>query len=249
MQESSTSFGDFLAGLDLKCEIGEITEDQIPRVSQLSLRTNQFNSTTKRRSENDVRQHLVQKNCRIWTVSVRDRFGDYGLVGSIFGEKIEDRLCIDSLMLSCRALGRGIEHRMIAEIGRNAQGSNCEMVDLEFAASAKNTPIQNFLEQVGKEFKQVNADQTIYRFPANIAAATEFDPAQNISAPNVENGNVARPEPKGNRISERNAAIVRIAEEFKTATQILKATKASRNGRSIPKRSIPLNRGLTPSKN
>jgi FkbH-like protein len=116
LQENSTNFQDFLANLQLKCEITRINEEQIPRVSQLSLRTNQFNSTTRRRSENDVKQLLNQANSHIWIINVQDRFGDYGLVGAIFGEEKEQNLNVDSFMLSCRALGRGIEHKMLAAI-------------------------------------------------------------------------------------------------------------------------------------
>jgi FkbH-like protein len=233
LQESATSFGDFLASLELRCDIGEITEDQIPRVSQLSLRTNQFNSTTKRRSESDVRQYLSRENCRVWTVSIRDRFGDYGLVGTAFGEKIGERLHVDSLMLSCRALGRGIEHKMIAELGRAAKASACELVELEFTASAKNTPIRNFLEEIGRSFKEEMGDVTLYRFPAENAAETSFDPAQNVSASPAEDVQRSRPEPKQRPRSERNAAIVRIANEFKTADQILAAAKTVRAVNSV----------------
>ncbi len=234
LQESSSNFQDFLANLQLKCEIAEMTEEKIPRVSQLSLRTNQFNSTTKRRSENDVKQLFAQANARIWTINVEDRFGDYGLVGVIVGEEKDQSLNVDSMMLSCRALGRGIEHRMLAAVGRAALDSGCRFVNLEFIASAKNAPVRNFLEEVGKEFKEERGDRTFYKFPAETAAKIEFNPANKTSAPIAESKNGAQPAQKSTgSFSERNSAIIKIANHFRTAEKILAATKTAESNRSI----------------
>jgi FkbH-like protein len=249
LQESSTNFQDFLANLQLKCEIARINEAQIPRVSQLSLRTNQFNSTTKRRSENDVKQLFSQSNAHIWTINVQDRFGDYGLVGAIFGEEKEQSLNVDSLMLSCRALGRGIEHKMLAALGCAAIDSNCKFVNLEFVASAKNTPVHNFLEEVGKEFKEETDNQTFYKFPAEIAVNIEFNPTQKTSVPKVESKNGSRIEQKAtDNFSERNAVIVKIANHFRTAEQILSAIKAVENNRSIVQKNFIAPRNETEQK-
>ena len=249
LQESSTNFQDFLANLQLKCEIARINEEQIPRVSQLSLRTNQFNSTTKRRSENDVKQLFSQANSHIWTINVQDRFGDYGLVGAIFGEENEQSLNVDSLMLSCRALGRGIEHKMLAALGRAALDANLDFVNLEFVASAKNTPVYNFLEEVGKEFKEETTDQTLYKFPAEIASKIEFNPAQKVTSTNLEseNSSAVTPKPTGS-FSQRNAAIVKIANHFRTAGQILTAIKSIENNHSVVQNKLVAPRSETEQK-
>ncbi len=249
LQESSTSFQDFLANLQLKCEITQINEEQIPRVSQLSLRTNQFNSTTKRRSENDVKQLFSQANSPIWTINVQDRFGDYGLVGAIFGEEKEQSLNIDSLMLSCRALGRGIEHKMLAALGRAALDAKLNFVNLEFIASAKNTPVHNFLEEVGKEFKEETTDQTFYKFPAEIAEKIEFKPAQKITSANLEseNSSAVTPKPIGS-FSQRNAAIIKIANNFRTAEQIFSAVKSIENNHSVVQKNFVATRNETEQK-
>ncbi len=249
LQESSTNFHDFLANLQLKCEIGEINEEQIPRVSQLSLRTNQFNSTTKRRSENDLKQLLTQENSHIWTINVEDRFGDYGLVGAIVSEKNEQSLQGDSLMLSCRALGRGIEHKMLASLGRAALEFDCKFVNLKFITSAKNAPVHNFLEEVGSNFKQEKNNQTIYKFPAEIAAGNEFNPAQKASAPKAESDNGNKIKPKEvDSFSERNSAIIKIANNIRTAQQILSATKIIEINRSIVQRNFVASRSETEQK-
>ena len=91
----------------------------VPRAAQLSQRTNQFNTTTLRRTEADVRaQRASERGMSV--VRVADRFGDYGLVGVVSYVTAEQALVCDAMMLSCRALGRGVEHRMVQvlEIGR-----------------------------------------------------------------------------------------------------------------------------------
>ena len=80
-RERSFSLKDFVKGLQLSVEIAEATEDQLGRVSQLTFRTNQFNFTTIRRSENDIKRFLMSEGGHCLVVRVVDRFGDYGLVG------------------------------------------------------------------------------------------------------------------------------------------------------------------------
>ena len=232
LQESAATFEDFLAKLQLKCEIAEAGPAEIPRVSQLSLRTNQFNSTTKRRSENDLMRISGQNNKHVWTISVEDRFGDYGLVGAIVYEKTETSLEVDSFMLSCRALGRGVEHRMLSALGQSALGSNCDFVNIEFIKSAKNEPVQNFLEDAGSAFRTESDTQTFYRFPAEIAAQIELRYASKTAVLTVENQKGDRLEPESKKtISVRNEAICRIAGNLRTARQILAATKTAESDR------------------
>ncbi len=81
LQQDSFSFSDFLAQLNLEIEISPMQNEQLSRVAQLTQRTNQFNLTTIRRSEAEIQQlcNLERLECRV--VKVKDRFGDYGLVG------------------------------------------------------------------------------------------------------------------------------------------------------------------------
>jgi FkbH-like protein len=85
-EREATTLEGFLAGLNLQIEIVPASENQIARISQLTERTNQFNFTTIRRSENEIRQLWQDGRHKILTVSVRDRFGDYGLVGVMIFE-------------------------------------------------------------------------------------------------------------------------------------------------------------------
>src|SRR2546427_8198882 len=119
-REQTLTLKDFVRGLELRVEIAEATDDQLGRVSQLTFRTNQFNFTTVRRSENEIRDYVKRDHATGLVVRVVDRFGDYGLVGVALYETEADRCRVDTLLLSCRVLGRGVEHALLSHLGQRA---------------------------------------------------------------------------------------------------------------------------------
>lgn len=142
-RKKSISFADFINNLHLEISLLKLTPDTCQRVAQLTQRTNQFNMTTIRMSESEVKSYL---NDRCLIVKVKDRFGDYGLVGAIFYKKIGQVLDIENFLLSCRVLGKGIEYKIIAELGRIAQSQGCSVIVLHFTPSARNLPAKLFLD-------------------------------------------------------------------------------------------------------
>ena len=139
LESQAADIGAFLASLELKVDIGPPSEDQWARVAQLTQRTNQFNFSTRRRTETEVRQ-LDRSGLECLRVEVSDRFGDYGLVGvAIFGPS-GDALAVDTMLLSCRVLGRGVEHAMYAHLGRLALDRGLGAVESRFVLSPKNEP-------------------------------------------------------------------------------------------------------------
>ncbi len=186
------SLDDFLASLALRVQISELSSHlfvehpQLRRVAQLTQRTNQFNCTSRRRSEEEIRNLCQTQGLRCLVVEVQDRFGDYGLVGVIMYRVGADALEVDTFLLSCRALGRGVEHRMLAGLGEIASQRGLARVDVAFAASKQNQPALDFLTSVGKQFKQPVNDAFIFRFPVNFAATLSFNqsvtklPASNL---------------------------------------------------------------------
>ena len=131
LQKDSLSFSDFLTQLDLEIEISPMQSEQLSRVAQLTQRTNQFNLTTIQRSEAEIQQlcNLGRLECQV--VKVKDRFGDYGLVGLLLF-KAQENVLVDTFLLSCRVLGRGVEHRMLAYLGTLAQERGLERVELSY---------------------------------------------------------------------------------------------------------------------
>lgn len=169
-----TDISSFIAGLDLEIDIGAPSDAQIPRVAQLTQRTNQFNLTTVRRTEPQVRA-LPQEGMEVLRCTVKDRFGDYGLVGVMIYGLTGEALVLDSMMLSCRVLGRGVEHAMLKHLGEVAVAAGKARVDVPFSPTKKNLPARNFVESLGGDHREAQDDgRAIYRMPAPLAAAASY---------------------------------------------------------------------------
>jgi FkbH-like protein len=177
LRSRSTNLNEFLGGLELKIRIEPLTDEHLPRAAQLILRTNQFNCTTLRRTEADIRQLMTR--AEILTVSVSDRFGDYGLTGVVIFEQKENSLDVETFLLSCRVLARGVEHRIIARLGELALERKLEWVEIHFNPSAKNKPAFDFLQAIGEKFRQPLNGGYIFRLPAAHASQLAFRPLSN----------------------------------------------------------------------
>ena len=147
----------FLETLNLRVRIEPLTEERLPRTAQLTQRTNQFNFSTIRRTEQEI-QSLVSigvLECR--TIDVSDRFGDYGLTGVVLFGVQDEALVIDTFLLSCRVLGRGVEHRVMSALAEEASQRGLDYVIANLVPTGKNQPARDFLESCGAS----------YRFPVN----------------------------------------------------------------------------------
>jgi FkbH-like protein len=141
---------DFFASLELRIEIAPAVEKDIARIAQMTQRTNQFNATLKRLDERDVRLRLDRLGEIMRVVSVRDRFGDYGVVGCMAATAAGDALVADLFMLSCRALGRGVEHAMVRELADIAEGRGLKRLAFEYVEGPRNGPVRRFLSDLTK---------------------------------------------------------------------------------------------------
>jgi FkbH-like protein len=148
IEQASSSFAEFISNLELKIDIQPVNEETIPRVEQLMLRTNQFNSTTQRYSAEIITTKLKTEAYSCFTVNVSDKFGDYGLVGVLLYQLDKNDLLLDSFLLSCRVLGKGVEHAMLRFLGQAASARGIANMQLKFSATEKNIPIANFYKSI-----------------------------------------------------------------------------------------------------
>ncbi|MEE8394143.1 MAG: HAD-IIIC family phosphatase, partial [Rhodospirillales bacterium] len=125
--QAQGSVEDFLHGLDLKAVVAPLSEAAIGRAVQMLARTNQFNLTTRRHGEAVLRRMMANEGTILLSVSLSDRFGDLGIVGLVLAAPSDDPahegnsvLAIDSFLVSCRALGRGVEDILWSELVRRA---------------------------------------------------------------------------------------------------------------------------------
>jgi FkbH-like protein len=169
-QQQASNFQEFLAGLQVNVRIEEPSSEQVPRVAQLTQRTNQFNFTTIRRTEGEIQQ-LAQAGRECRAVEVSDRFGDYGLVGVVIFGQAAESLEVDTFLLSCRVLGRGVEHQMLNALGRIARQRGLSSVTARVIPTKKNLPARQFLEGVAGEFRREVDGAIEYRLPVEAALA------------------------------------------------------------------------------
>ena len=137
----------YLRSLELAVEIRRAQADDLPRVSQLSLKTNQFNLSLQRHSLPEI-QTLAATH-EIWTVSARDKFGDYGMVGGVIGSFSPRGYTLDSLFVSCRALGRGVEEALLHTLAKHARTGGAKVLRAPFVDGPRNEPAKNFLRHTG----------------------------------------------------------------------------------------------------
>ncbi|MCI1785954.1 MAG: HAD-IIIC family phosphatase [Bacteroidales bacterium] len=143
-EKSFTDFNKFLESLDIKIIISAADEFNIPRIAQMTQKTNQFNLTTKRYTDVDINEKLAN-GCKVYCISVSDKFGDNGITGCIIFNGNE----IDSLLLSCRILGKGIERAFIKTILNSMKEQGIKEVKAQYIPTAKNVQVKDFYEKCG----------------------------------------------------------------------------------------------------
>jgi FkbH-like protein len=204
VRKQSSGLQEFLDKLQLELTIQPVGASTLPRASQLTQRTNQFNLSTIRRTESELLELIRSSRHRVEIVSVKDRFGDYGQVGLMIARQETDALFLDTFLLSCRVLGRGVEHQMIAHLGQRALEGNLEHVEIPLIRSRKNQPILDFLNGLAMQFRSPTADGFRYTVPAEFAARTK---ATAITAPPAETPENAKPTDADSDIAVRQATL------------------------------------------
>jgi len=148
---SSSDIADYLRLLNMQVSIAQSAEDTIPRIAQLTQKTNQFNLTTRRYTEEKITEFHLSDNYEVYSISVTDKYGDNGLTGVAIIEKrtVGNSWHIDSFLLSCRVLGRCIEDVLMTHIKTAARDSGASFVTGEFIPTKKNMPAGNLFKEAG----------------------------------------------------------------------------------------------------
>jgi len=140
---------EFLASLGIVCTFASATQAPMSRAVQLLAKTNQFNVTTRRHSAAEVEEFASAQGGQAVVVRVRDRFGDAGVVGLALARNEGDTCRIDSFLLSCRVIGRGIETALLAQIAEGAVRHGATRLVGEFIPTKKNTVCASFYPDHG----------------------------------------------------------------------------------------------------
>ena len=147
-QAGATSMEDFIRALEMKVTVGLFDEANLPRIVQLLGKTNQFNLTTRRHDQARLTAMMNEGAIGVWA-KIRDRFGDSGLVAVAMAVKVEDEWEIDSFLMSCRVIGRGVETAVLAVLERLVRQRGGGEIYGTYLETAKNQPAANFFERHG----------------------------------------------------------------------------------------------------
>jgi FkbH-like protein len=156
LQQNTNSLEDFYRSLGQHVEIALATKETLARVSQLTQKTNQFNLTTRRYNEQQILGFINNPECEVLTARAWDRFGDSGLIGVVITRDNGEDCEIDTCLMSCRVIGRGVETAMLAHVVAQACSKGMKKVSGWFIPTQKNTPARDFYESHGfqKEAEQ-----------------------------------------------------------------------------------------------
>lgn len=143
-QASFADFDKFLESLDIQITIEPANEFNIQRIAQMTQKTNQFNLTTKRYTDADVKG-FVKSGWKIWCISVADKFGNNGITGCVMVNGNE----IDTFLLSCRILGKGIEIAFAKKIMALLLKCGDDVLTAKYLPTAKNAQVKDFYEKCG----------------------------------------------------------------------------------------------------
>lgn len=140
---------EFLQSLNMTATVKPFNDFTVPRIAQLSQRSNQFNLRTVRYTEEDIAKLAADENYYSLSFDLNDRYGDYGLIGFIILKKINpDTLFIDSWVMSCRVLKRGMEHFMLQQVIELAKSNGFTSIEAEYIPTAKNALVKEHYQKL-----------------------------------------------------------------------------------------------------
>lgn len=152
MQSMAASLEDYLKGLKMIGEMEKFEPDKFARIAQLTQRSNQFNLRTIRYTEDDIKRISEDDKYITAYCTLRDRFGDHGLVSVLILEKRSDvEAFIDTWLMSCRVLKRGMEEFIINSLVDLVRKSGFERITGEYIQTAKNSMVSDIYPRMGFE--------------------------------------------------------------------------------------------------
>ncbi len=172
-QTAARSFEDFLASLQQEITLEPVSETTLSRAAQLCQRTNQFNLTTRRHSVADLEAMLRDDAFELHTVAVRDRYGDSGVTGVAILALDGDEARVDTLLLSCRVLGRRVEDVLVAFLARRAKARGAHGLVGTYEPTARNGQVADFyprrgFAQAGERTWRLDLDGELPATPAQL---------------------------------------------------------------------------------
>ena len=160
LKNDSLDIDSYLKSLCLEMKIYENDDKTIPRLSQMTQKTNQFNLTTKRYTEKDMETFMSSESSKVFSFSVSDKFGDSGLTGLciVTSEDNFSSCEIDTFLMSCRIIGRNLEYSFMKYLFDKLESEGTACIRSQFIMSSKNQQVKNFYDNCS--FELIGEDET-----------------------------------------------------------------------------------------
>ncbi len=150
LSKSFTDMSTFLASLKMKGFFGPFNDFDVPRIAQLTQRSNQFNLRTIRYTESEITDIRNSETDHGFVVKLSDKFGDYGLISILIAqERNHEELFLDTWIMSCRVLERGVEHFVMNYLVERTKSLGFKWIVGEYLPTKKNMLVKNHYENLG----------------------------------------------------------------------------------------------------
>ena len=151
--DSFSDYSEYLKSLEMKAVAAPFDEFHFPRIAELSQRSNQFNLRTVRYQTGDIEKMSSDDSYITLYFTLKDRFGDHGLISAVIMKKLEDRVFVDTWFMSCRVLKRTMEEYIINSMVKAAADAGYDLIEAEYIPTAKNKMVADIYPKMG--FKEM----------------------------------------------------------------------------------------------
>lgn len=165
--KTSSNIDKFLKDLQMKISFKDFDKVGRQRITQLINKSNQFNLTTKRYSENNIEK--LEKNKTFFTRQIRlkDKYGDNGMICVVICEKKKNKWLIDTWLMSCRVLGRKVEVATLHNLVYNAKKNNIKEIVGKYIPTDRNKLVKNHFKDLGFKLKSKNSNMELWSMNIN----------------------------------------------------------------------------------
>lgn len=166
-KERAHNLQDYLRSLSLKASVFLDNSRHLKRIAQLVQKTNQFNATMIRHNEAEIEKLLASPQHQVWTLGVKDRFGEYGITGLAIVQLNGKTANLVNFLMSCRIIGRLIEQRFLSQIAQNLIAQQINQLECHYLTSSKNSLVKSFFNNVGAKYIENKNEYEIYHLDLN----------------------------------------------------------------------------------
>ena len=162
------SIDDYLRSLEMVATLGRFDRYHLPRIAQLIQRSNQFNLTTRRHSESECEAMMTEEGCYPFHLSLKDRLSDHGLISVAILKETPESMHVDTFLMSCRVLKRGVEELAVNTMVEHAKARGKAILTAEFLPTAKNAMVKELWDHFGFSRVETREDGAV-RYALNVA--------------------------------------------------------------------------------